>query len=73
VSDCGTVVHSGTVRMVRGVGVPSDGGVLVMGMIGVTTLHPRGMGKPELPPPQEVVLSSSADSLRIVCSDDDPL
>jgi hypothetical protein len=32
--------------MVRGIGVPSSGGVVVMGTIGVTTLHPHEMGKP---------------------------
>jgi hypothetical protein len=71
VSGCVTVIYSGTVRMVRGTRVPSDGGVVLMGTVGVTMLHPREMGKLELPPPLEVVSSSSADSLRIVCSGDD--
>jgi hypothetical protein len=70
---CSTTIHSGTVTMVRGIGVPSSGGVVVMGTIGVTTLHPREMGKPELPPPLEDVLPSSVDFSRIVCSEDDPL
>jgi hypothetical protein len=59
--------------MVRGVGVPSDGGVVVMRVDGVAMLHPREMEKPELPPPLEVVSPSLADSSRIVCSDGDPL
>jgi hypothetical protein len=37
--------------MVRGTRVPFGGGVDVMGIVGVTTLHPREMGKPGLPPP----------------------
>jgi hypothetical protein len=40
VSGCGMTVYSGTVRMVRGARVPSAGGVVVMGTVGVTTLHP---------------------------------
>jgi hypothetical protein len=48
-SGCGTVVHSRTIRMVRSVGVFSGGCVMVMGIVGVTTLHPHGMGRPELP------------------------
>jgi hypothetical protein len=45
VSGCGMTIYSETVGMVRGTGVPSDGGVVVM-----VTLHPRGIGRPELPP-----------------------
>jgi hypothetical protein len=45
VSDCGTAVHSGAVGMVGGTGVPSDGGVVVIGTVRVTMLHPREMGK----------------------------
>jgi hypothetical protein len=45
---CGTVVRNGTVGMVRCVRVLS-GGVVVMGIVRVTTLQPREMGKPELP------------------------
>jgi hypothetical protein len=58
VSSCGTIVSSGTVVMVRGVGVPSGGGVVVIGTVGVTILHPLEMGKSELPPPLEVVSPS---------------
>jgi hypothetical protein len=65
--------HSGTVRMARGTRLPPDSGVVVMGTNGVATLHPQEMGKPRLPPPLEVVSSSSADSSRIVCRDGDPL
>jgi hypothetical protein len=38
-SDCGTIVHSGTVTMSRGVGLPFHGGLVVMGTVGVTMLH----------------------------------
>jgi hypothetical protein len=38
-----------------------------------TTLHPREMGKLEVPVPLKVVSSSSVDSSRIVCSDDNPV
>jgi hypothetical protein len=73
VSSCGTTVCSGTIGMIRGTRMPSDGGVVVMGMVGVTTLHPQETGKMELPPPLEAVSSPSVDSSRIVCSDGDPL
>jgi hypothetical protein len=33
----GTTVHDGTVGMVRGARVPSGGGVVAMGMVGITT------------------------------------
>jgi hypothetical protein len=64
VSGCSTAVRSGTVRMVRGTRVPSSGGVFVMRTVGVTTLNPQDMGKPE---------PSSMDSLRMVCHDGGPL
>jgi hypothetical protein len=51
VSGCGMAVRSGTIATVRGVGVPSDRGVVVMRTVGVTTLHSQEMGKPELPLP----------------------
>jgi hypothetical protein len=70
---CDTVVRNDTVGMVRGAGVPSDGGVVVMGTIRVTTLHTREMGMPELPPMLEAMSSSSVDSSTIVSSDGDPL
>jgi hypothetical protein len=40
VSGCGMAVRYQTVGMVRGDGVPSDSGVVAMGMTGVTTLQP---------------------------------
>jgi hypothetical protein len=58
--------------MVRCTGMPSDGGVVMMETVGITMLHPLEMGKPELPPPLEVVLPSSTDSSRMACSDGDP-
>jgi hypothetical protein len=72
-SGYGMTVPSGTVAMVRGIEVPSGGGMVMMGIVGVTTLHPRDMGKSELPPLLEVMSPSSVDSLRIVCSDGNPL
>jgi hypothetical protein len=39
VSWCGMAVRSGTVTMAIGVGVPSDNGVVVMGIVGVTTFN----------------------------------
>jgi hypothetical protein len=59
--------------MVRGTGVPSGGSVVVMGTIGVTTLHPQGTGKMLLPSLAEAMLPSSEDSSRMVCIDGDPL
>jgi hypothetical protein len=45
----------------------------MMRIVVVTRLHPREMGKPKLPLLLEVVSPSSTDSLRMVCSDGDPL
>jgi hypothetical protein len=66
---CGTTVCSETIGMVRSARVFSNGGLVVMGTVGVTTLHPRGMGKLELPLPFKVVSSSLVDSSRTMCSD----
>jgi hypothetical protein len=73
VSGCGLTAHNGTVRMVRDAGVPSGSSVVVMGTVGVTTLHPWGTGKMLLPPLAEAVLPSLEDSSRMVCRDGDPL
>jgi hypothetical protein len=51
----------------------SDAGVVVMGTFEVTTLHPRGLGGPELPSSPKVALSSSEESSREVYKDGDPL
>jgi hypothetical protein len=72
-SCCGTTVYNRTVGMVRGARVPSNGGVVVIGAVRFITLHCRRMGKPEFPLPLEIVSSLSVDSLRMVCSDSDPL
>jgi hypothetical protein len=61
------------VALVRGIGVPSDDGVVVMGTFGVTTLHSREMGRLKLPSPLEVVSPSPVESSRIVCSNGDLL
>jgi hypothetical protein len=73
VPGCGVAVRSGVVGMVRSTGVLSDDGVVAMGTIGVTTLHPRGPGRPELPPPPEAVSPLLYDSSRMMCRDGDPL
>jgi hypothetical protein len=59
---CGMMVRSGTVGMVKSIGVPSGGGVVVMGTVGITMLHPHEMGKLELPPLLKAKSSSPMDS-----------
>jgi hypothetical protein len=44
-----------------------------MAMIEVTALHSRGIGKLELSPSLKAESSSLGDSLRMACSDGDPL
>jgi hypothetical protein len=44
-----------------------------MGMVEVTMLNSRGIGKLELFPSLEVESTSLADSSRMACSDGDPL
>jgi hypothetical protein len=73
VPGCGAVARSWTVGMVKSAKVFSSGGVVVMGIVGVTTLHPRGPGNPELTPPTEIVSPSSEHSSRTVCTNGDPL
>jgi hypothetical protein len=46
---CGVVVRTMTVDMVWSAGVSSDAGVVVTGMVGVTTLHIQGLGDLKLP------------------------
>jgi hypothetical protein len=59
--------------MVRSVRVFSDDGVVVMGTIGVTMLHPQGSRDPELPPSPDAMSPLSKDSSRTVCKDGDSL
>jgi hypothetical protein len=73
VSSYGMDVHSGIIIMVRGIRIPSDGGMVVIGIVGVTMLHSREIGKLELLPLLEVVWPSSVDSSRIVYSAGDVL
>jgi hypothetical protein len=73
VSSYGMAARCGTVGMVKGAGVPFGGGVVVMGMAGITTLQCRVMVKPELLPSLEVESSLLANSSRMACSDDDLL
>jgi hypothetical protein len=70
---CGVVVHSWVVRMVRSVGVFFGGGVVAMGTVGVTMLHPQGSRNLKLPSPPEEVSPSWEDSSRMVCKEGDPL
>jgi hypothetical protein len=72
-SGCGTMACYGTVGLIRGIGVASDGGVVMMGTAGVTLLQRQDMGKPDLPPSLEVESSSPVDSSRMACSDGDLL
>jgi hypothetical protein len=64
VSCCGTTIHSTTIIVARGNEVPSDGGVVVMGIDRVTMLHPREMGKPDLHSPLEVASPPSVGFLE---------
>jgi hypothetical protein len=59
--------------MVQSTGAFSGGGVVVMGAIRVTTLHPRGLRSPELPPLPEAMPPSSKDSSWMVWTEGDPL
>jgi hypothetical protein len=51
----------------------SVAGVVMMGSVEVTALHPREPGDPKLPLVPDMVLSSSKDSPRVVHSEGDPL
>jgi hypothetical protein len=62
-----------TIRIVWRVGVFSRAGVAMMGLVEVTTLHPRGSGDPVLPPVLEAAPPSLDDSSRAVCRQRDPL
>jgi hypothetical protein len=57
VSGYGTVVHRGTIAMVRGVGVLSGRGVVVMGICDISMLYFQEMGKPELSPHLEAIVT----------------
>jgi hypothetical protein len=61
------------VGMIWRAGVFSYTGVVVIGTVGVTMLHPRGPGDPELPPTPEVAPPPSEEYLRAVCKDGDQL
>jgi hypothetical protein len=62
-----------TVGIVWNVRVFFGAGVVVMGIVGDTTLRPRGPGDPELPPVPKAVPPSSKESSKAVCKDSDPL
>jgi hypothetical protein len=53
--------------------VLSGTGVVTMGSIEVTMLHPQGPGDPKLPPAPDVASSSSEDSPRVVRREDNQL
>jgi hypothetical protein len=61
------------VRMVWRTEMFSGIGVAVMGLVGVTMLHPQGLGNPKVPPTPEVAPSSLEDSSRVVCKHGDAL
>jgi hypothetical protein len=73
IASCGVAVRSETFRMVRSAGVFFGGGVVVMGTIRFTMLHPQGPENLKLPPPLEAASPSSEDSSRTVCKDGGPL
>jgi hypothetical protein len=66
-------VHTMTVSPVRSARVLSSDGVVVMGTLGVTTLHPQGPKDLELPPSLEAAPPSSEESSGVVCKGGDPL
>jgi hypothetical protein len=51
----------------------SGASIMVMGSGKVTTLHPQGLGDPELPPMLEAEPSLSEDYSSAVYRDGDPL
>jgi hypothetical protein len=53
--------------------VCSSSGVVTMGMVKVTTLHFRGIGKLELPPSLKDEFSLLDDTSRMACIDGNPL
>jgi hypothetical protein len=59
--------------MVWRIGVFSGAGVVMMGSVEVTTLHPRGPADPKLPLVPDAMMSSSEDSPWAVRSEVDPL
>jgi hypothetical protein len=63
-ADCGVAVHSGTIGIVRSARVFFGGGVVVMGTIRVTTLHPRGPGSRSSPPPSPEVALPLSEFLK---------
>jgi hypothetical protein len=73
VHGCGAMILWWIGGVVRSIRVFSGGGVVVMGIVGVTTLHPQGLEIPELPPPPEAMSPSSEDSSRMVCRYGNPL
>jgi hypothetical protein len=68
----GVMVRTKTVGMVSA-RVFFSISVVMMGIVRVTTLQPRGSEDPELPPSPEALPPSLEESLRTVCKYGDPL
>jgi hypothetical protein len=62
-----------TIGMVWCARVFSSAGVVVMETVGVTMLHPRGLGDLDLPPTPKMAPPSPEESLRVACKDGNPL
>jgi hypothetical protein len=69
----GSILGSGAIEIVCRAGVLSESGVVMMGSIEVTMLHPRGPGDPKLPSTPDVVQFLSEDSLRGLRRGGDPM
>jgi hypothetical protein len=67
------VVRCGLVNVVWNVEVSSGHSVTVRGVEGIIVLHTLRRGELELSPLLEAESSSLGDSLRMSCSDGDPL
>jgi hypothetical protein len=67
------VVRCCPVGAVWNIEFSSSGGVAVTGVEGIIVLHTLKRGEPELSPSLEDESSSLGNSLRMECSDGDPL
>jgi hypothetical protein len=67
------VVRCGLAGTIWGAGVSSGCSIVVMETTDITMSHTLGRGKQELSPSLKAESSSLSDSLRMACSDRDPL
>jgi hypothetical protein len=67
------VVCCSLIGAVSNIEVSSGGDVTVREVMGIIVLHTLKRGEPELSPSFEAESSSLGDSLRMACSDGDPL